>query len=167
MTVDLSTQTQALRAILADLEPPDRYALATMIARESEDALVESMIEGIETPIADSVRCLEIGGLTLVQTCGVCPEQWDAFDAAGDTTGYLRLRHGTFRVDYPDCGAETIYTAQPEGDGCFMEDERARFLALAVAHLLMRRRTGVPPRPTLRPVATCVLTGREGSGDGI
>ena len=43
----------------------------------------------------------------LIKTCHACPEQYDAF-FQGKQIGYLRLRHGEFRVDYPDCGDETI-----------------------------------------------------------
>lgn len=69
--------------------------------------------------------------IRLVQTCFACPEQYDAFD--GDTqVGYLRLRHGKFRVDAPDCGGETIYQAAPKGDGCFEPDERDYYFRLAV-----------------------------------
>jgi hypothetical protein len=46
--------------------------------------------------------------ITLRLTCSTCPEQYDAF--IGDRkVGYLRLRWGEFRVDYPDCGGEMIY----------------------------------------------------------
>jgi hypothetical protein len=65
--------------------------------------------------------------IRLEKTCSACPEQYDAF--IGDKqVGYLRLRHGYFRVDYPDCGIETIYEAEPKGDGLFMDDERDYYL---------------------------------------
>lgn len=59
----------------------------------------------------------------LERTCWACPEQYDVF-LDGETVGYLRLRHGHFRVDFPECGGETIYTASPKGDGIFEDDER-------------------------------------------
>jgi hypothetical protein len=69
--------------------------------------------------------------IRLVMTCSACPEQYDAFD--GDKqVGYLRLRHGTFRVDVPECGGTTIYTASPKGDGMFEGDERDDYLQRAV-----------------------------------
>ena len=72
----------------------------------------------------------------LVQTCGACPEQYDVFDEETDEqVGYLRLRHGGFRVEYPDCGGETVYTASPNGDGCFTEDERDFYLSRALEAL--------------------------------
>ena len=69
--------------------------------------------------------------IRLVKTCGACPEQYDAY--LGDLrVGYLRLRHGSFRVDYPDAGGEKIYQANPKGDGMFEEDERDYYLRCAV-----------------------------------
>lgn len=68
--------------------------------------------------------------IRLVQTCGACPEQYDAF--IGETkVGYLRLRHGEFRVDVPDCCEETIFDAEPEGDGVFESWERESYLSQA------------------------------------
>ena len=68
--------------------------------------------------------------IELVQTCGACPEQYDAY-LNGEKVGYLRLRHGTFRVDYGGAGGETIYSASPIGDGCFEVDEREGYLKMA------------------------------------
>lgn len=49
--------------------------------------------------------------IRLVKTCNACPEQYEAF--IGDRyVGYFRLRWGNLRVDYPDCGGETIYEAR-------------------------------------------------------
>jgi len=73
---------------------------------------------------------MDIRDIELVQNCGACPEQYDAY-WQGRQVGYLRLRHGEFRVDYPHCGDRTIYTAEPEGDGLFMPDERERYLTAA------------------------------------
>jgi len=74
----------------------------------------------------------EIDGLRLVCTCGACPEQYDVFDATGKQVGYLRLRHGSFRVDVPTACDETIYEAKPEGNGIFEDHERAKYLCEAV-----------------------------------
>jgi hypothetical protein len=84
---------------------------------------------------------IEIEGLRVVMTCGVCPEQYDVF--SGDwQVGYLRLRHGKFRADVPECGGETVYSAEPEGQGEFEEHERATYLLTAIlaikAHLRAR-----------------------------
>jgi hypothetical protein len=72
-----------------------------------------------------------VSDLRLVQTSEACPEQYDVLDATGAQVGYLRLRHGAFRVEHPDCGGELLATFYPEGDGAFQPEERERFLALA------------------------------------
>ena len=79
-------------------------------------------------------------GIDLVQTCGGCPEAYNAY-SNGIYIGYLRLRHGTFTVDYEVNGAdpELIWEVHPTGDGIFVADERQRYLEtacllLSVAH---------------------------------
>lgn len=65
--------------------------------------------------------------IRLKLTCSACPEQYDAF-YNGVKVGYLRLRHGHFTVEYPDCGGELIYSAYPNSDGRFEYDERAYYM---------------------------------------
>lgn len=78
---------------------------------------------------------LTINDIRLVQTCGACPEQYDAF--IGDRqVGYLRLRHGFFRVDYPEHGGKVIYQAHPMGDGIFESEEREFYLEAAKQAIL-------------------------------
>ena len=72
-----------------------------------------------------------IHGYRLELTCGACPEQYDVY-AGDEMVAYFRLRHGTFRVDVPDCGGETIYEANPNGDGVFETEERVKYLTEAV-----------------------------------
>lgn len=74
---------------------------------------------------------LEIDGLKLVCTCSACPEQYDVFDGERQV-GYLRLRHGYFRADCPDCGGETVYESEPTGDGVFELNERIPELTNAI-----------------------------------
>ncbi len=77
---------------------------------------------------------IDILGVTLKLTCGACPEQYDAF--LGDNLiGYLRLRNGYFRVEYPMCGGEIVYDAFPKGDGIFNSDEREFYLKEAASAL--------------------------------
>jgi len=76
-----------------------------------------------------------IEDITLDQTCGACPEQYNAF-LDGEQVGYLRLRHGTFTVDFPDCGGETILVRFPEGDGFFRDYERDLYLDAAKSAIL-------------------------------
>lgn len=74
-----------------------------------------------------------IDGCRLEMTSLACPEQYDVFDAAtGAQIGYLRLRHGYFRADVPECGGETVYEADTRGDGMFDEDERMPQLTAAI-----------------------------------
>lgn len=80
---------------------------------------------------------LDIKGVRLILTCEACPEQYDAF-LDGQQIGYLRLRHGYFRADYPDCGGETVYEAHTIGDGVFDYDERSKHLKKAVKALKRR-----------------------------
>ena len=70
---------------------------------------------------------MEHKGIALVQTCGACPEQYDAIKD-GVMVGYFRLRHGYFRVDAYLPETETVYEATPKGDGLFEEDEREHYL---------------------------------------
>jgi len=77
---------------------------------------------------------INIKGYTLVQTCAMCPEQYDVFKD-NEPVGYLRLRHGWFRADYPCIcynGGETVYEAYPKGDGEFIEEEREHYLTEAI-----------------------------------
>lgn len=73
----------------------------------------------------------EINGYKLDQTCGACPEQYDVY-FNGKQVAYFRLRHGTFRVDVPDCGGKTIHVTHPKGDGCFAWEERDEELTKAI-----------------------------------
>jgi hypothetical protein len=92
--------------------------------------LLNQITADIKAPILSEAKLLkevENGQIRLDLTCLACPEQYDAY-LDGEQVGYLRLRHGEFRVDFPDVGGETIYEAQPGGDGCFLEDEREFYL---------------------------------------
>ena len=71
-----------------------------------------------------------IDDIKLVKTCEACPEQYDAF-LDGEQIGYLRLRHGFFRVEHPDSGGAVVYTDNPKGDGCFESHEREYYLTRA------------------------------------
>ena len=83
-------------------------------------------------PVLDAEAGEELpAGFTLKRTCFACPEQYDVLKD-GAKVGYLRLRHGEFRADYPDCGGETVFEGSPLGDGLFDESERAFWLASAV-----------------------------------
>jgi hypothetical protein len=83
------------------------------------------------------IGIINIKGITLVLTGAGCPEQYDAF-LGSEKVGYLRLRHGHFRVDYPSYGGETIYEASTIGDGVFDAKERNHYLTKAVAAILRK-----------------------------
>jgi hypothetical protein len=79
-------------------------------------------------------------GLELKMTCGACPEQYEVFKD-GKQVAYYRLRHGEFMVDYPECGDETIYEAEPSGDGIFDDNERLIYLSKAMRQVLLKLKT--------------------------
>ena len=73
---------------------------------------------------------MKIKGLNFVQTCMACPEQYEVFIENSKQVGYIRLRWGILRVDYPDCLNETIYTHDFEEGfkGTFSDGERDEYL---------------------------------------
>lgn len=73
---------------------------------------------------------ITIDDIALVQTCGACPEQYDAF-VGDEQVAYLRLRHGYFYASVPDVGGETVYETYTIGDGIFEDDERVEHLMKA------------------------------------
>ncbi len=75
-------------------------------------------------------RPLEISGLRFMLTSVACPEQYDVFKG-DERVGYVRLRHGTLRVNCPECRAETVLEDYPDGDGAFTDEERPIWLARA------------------------------------
>lgn len=84
-----------------------------------------------------------IRGLTFVQTCGACPEQYDIYD--GETpVGYLRLRGGHLYVECPDAGGQRVLERKYQDGlcGCLEFDDREKYLSLAAAAVAkwMRRR---------------------------
>lgn len=82
-------------------------------------------------------KLYEKNGLSIIMTCPACPEQYDIFK--GDVqVAYYRLRHGEFRVEYPDVMGEEIYYAEPNGDGIFDEDERFIYLTKAMREVIKR-----------------------------
>lgn len=76
-------------------------------------------------------------GLELKMTCGACPEQYEVFKE-GKQVAYYRLRHGKFRVDYPNVRGKTIYEAEPLGDGIFEPEERLKHLTKAMRKLIIQ-----------------------------
>ncbi len=108
-------------------------------------ATLAQITDDLKTPVLYETTMHKIdkkrSKIKLVQTCSACPEQYDAF-LDNKQVGYLRLRHGHFRVDYPDCGEETIYEASPYGDGMFSEEERDFYLYEAIKAIEKRLAKG-------------------------
>lgn len=77
--------------------------------------------------------------IKLVQTCGACPEQYDAY-IDDERIGYLRLRHGYFSVEYPWVGGEVVYSVNTNGDGLFDDGEREGHLAAARLALIKKHK---------------------------
>jgi hypothetical protein len=88
-------------------------------------------------------------GLILLKTCSACPEQYEAYDRLGKEVGYFRLRHGTFRVQYPNVCGDIIYQNETKGDGIFEDDERDHFLDTACSHILSKMDTSAQPTNNL------------------
>lgn len=79
------------------------------------------------------MRALEtynVNGLVFNLTCCGCPEQYEVFDSNGNQMGYVRLRWGYLRVEYPEYGGEVIYDHEfSDGwKGMLTEDEREHYL---------------------------------------
>lgn len=74
-------------------------------------------------------------GFEIVLTCPAFPEQYEV-TKDGAPAGYLRLRHGEFRVDYPECLDRTIFKGEPKGDGIFNDDERLTYMKMALNAIL-------------------------------
>lgn len=80
---------------------------------------------------------LGIGGLNFICIGYACPEQYDVypFDSK-DICGYVKIRCGKVRCDYPDAGGETIYQKRISEDnlqGCFDSHEERMFYLTEIA----------------------------------
>jgi hypothetical protein len=75
--------------------------------------------------------------LELILLSNGCPEQYDVL-IDGERAGYLRLRHGCLRANYPDFGGERVYQAEPTGDGIFDDGERGKYIGEALTAIINR-----------------------------
>jgi len=82
-------------------------------------------------------RDLEFYGVTLINTCSGCPEQYDA-SYKGEQAGYLRLRWGRLTVEYPDCGGEVIFEA-PISDVQYSEEYKMHMAWAGTFHFEAQR----------------------------
>jgi hypothetical protein len=81
----------------------------------------------------------ELDGCRLVRTSFACPEQYDVYQGK-EKIGYLRLRHGHFTAETPDCLDDLVYESSPEGDGIFEDTERMPELRKAIKAIQDHRR---------------------------
>lgn len=121
-----------------------RYILNNKI--ESTDEAWESGLLGtseyhtktapqyLESEINVSIGfALEIDELDFVCTGYACPEQYDVYQSdSNDICGYVKIRYGKIRCDYPDACGETIYQKQISEDklqgGFYSHEERMFYL---------------------------------------
>lgn len=70
-----------------------------------------------------------------LNTCGTCPEQYDVYRVNGELCGYVRLRWGTLRADYPSIDGDSIYVHSFNDDfkGTFDSDEEREFYLHKIA----------------------------------
>lgn len=83
---------------------------------------------------------MNFNGLRFELTCGACPEQYDVYK--GDNlVGYVRLRWGFLRCEYPDVGGETVYEYDFDDgfNGCFNSDEERDFHLTEISKALTGR----------------------------
>lgn len=86
----------------------------------------------------------------LEKTCGSCPEQYDVFNG-DEQVGYFRLRHGHFTARLGDASGDYIYSAEPQGDGQFLPEEREHYLQEACDAVKAALEGGMKPRIRVWP----------------
>ena len=106
-------------------------------SQEDLDALWDALSELAEAQGESSMDDFDFAGIHLKRTCYACPEQYDA-QFEGQDVGYVRLRHGRFRVEVPS-GGEVVYSADIGGDsGIFDEKERTLYLSVACVRIRLK-----------------------------
>lgn len=76
-------------------------------------------------------------GLTLTLTSPSVPEQYDVL-RLGDRCGYIRARHCSMGVSYPDADGEDLYEGPIDGFGGFTDHEREAKLLFALVLIAAR-----------------------------
>ncbi len=109
----------------------DKNSLTYKLKRIRQQDLFGSMFKAQGPQVKLLQKLYTKNGLTLNLTCNAFPEQYEVFEGEKQVA-YYRLRHGEFRIDYPTCGDETIYEAEPMGDGMFDDSERFNYLTKAM-----------------------------------
>jgi len=97
-------------------------------------------------PCIDDIIRMEtthFGDYDFICTASACPEQYDVVNKTTDKQcGYIRLRHGELRCDYPDCRSENIFYHRFMDDpdkGQFNDDaERAVYLQMCLDLIIQK-----------------------------
>ena len=79
-----------------------------------------------------------------VQTCEVCPEQYDVIETkTNKLVGYVRLRWGELIATYPDVAGEIIYSHKMNDKlcGCFSNDIIRKFHLGQIANAIAKKMT--------------------------
>ena len=84
---------------------------------------------------------MEINGLKFEQLTSACPEQYDVKDQFDRMVGYVRLRFGKLRCDFPNIGGETIYyiSFDDEMKGCFDDDKERNYHLNEIAKRILEK----------------------------
>lgn len=96
-----------------------------------------------------------------LNTCYASPEQYDVYRANGELCGYVRLRWGALRADYPNIEGDSIYTKSFNDDfkGMFENDEERNHylteIALVYQHKILE---GIPSNVTDEDMSYEILT---------
>lgn len=79
-------------------------------------------------------------GVIFECTCSACPEQYDAY-LDGTLIGYIRLRWGRLRADWPDVRGETVYSYDFDDGwkGCFDSNEERNYHLEKIVEALLNR----------------------------
>lgn len=96
-----------------------------------------------------------------LSTCYMCPEQYDVYRANGELCGYIRLRWGSLRADYPSIEGDTIYQHSFKDDfkGGFDSEEERNYFLLEIAKEYQRTiLKGIPCDLTDEDVSYEILT---------
>ena len=91
-----------------------------------------------------------------LNTCYASPEQYDVYRANGELCGYVRLRWGALRADYPNVEGDSI---NDDFKGMFEDDEERNHylteIALAYQHKILE---GIPSNITDSDMSYEILT---------
>lgn len=81
-----------------------------------------------------------IKDLLFEMTCSACPEQYEVY-LNDRQVGYVRLRYGVLRVDYPECLDETIYVKKigEEYTGQFESNGQRDYYLNLIADLIWEK----------------------------